>query len=128
MKKIVIFMALLIFGSLSANAAVMNYKTAAAQNGSKPMAVLIYADWAENANTILSRFKKVEQKLSKSYNFVELNIAQEEAKAFNENYVINTKMPYILLLRTNGRFSMIINRDCASSSKCISDKMRTFAR
>ena len=128
MKKLIVFLAIIIVCSLSANAAVMSYKSASAKNGSKPMAVLVYADWAEQVETALLQYKKTEKKLSKLYNFVELNIAHEDAKAFNDVYIINIKLPYILLLRSNGKFSMLISRDCALSSSCTVDKMRTFLR
>ena len=128
MKKILLIFSFLIFALIPASADVMNLETAIAKNSSKPMAVLIYANWADNYQAILQEFRKVERNLSNSYNFVELDIASKDAKIFNNNYVIYTKLPYIMLFRSNGKFSFLINRECTASSSCTISKMRTFER
>ena len=114
--------------ALSANAKVTDLSSAMSQNYSVPVAVLIYADWADGYQDALNQFRKVQVDLGNSYNFVELNLASKDAKIYNDQYVIYPKLPYIMLLRTSGRFSMLVNRDCTLSSSCTTQKLKVFKR
>ena len=126
MKKFILLLVILVF-TLQANAA-MKYKDAFAKNGKIPMAMLIYADWAQDYNETLTMFKKLESTLSNSYNFVELNIADKETKDYSETYSILPKMPYIMLYRSSGKVQRVLDRDCALDLNCAVPKMKSFIR
>ena len=93
----------------------------------KPCAVLIYADWAENLQPILTSFGILEQSYASKYNFIKLNIAYAETKEFNKSYYIYPNLPYILLLKDNGRMSRLVIRDCITTDSCVREKMDIFA-
>ena len=116
----------MLFTTVCVKAAVTDMSTANAQNDKKPMAVLIYANWAEGYQGTLAQYKKAERVLANDYNFVELDIASKDAKIFNDKYIIYPKLPYIVLFRDNGRFSVLLTRDCASDSSCIINKLKDF--
>ena len=126
MKKFILMLALLAF-TLQANAA-MPYKDAAAKNDREPMAILVYADWAQNYDYALTIFRKLQDTLGKSYNFVELNIASKDAKDYTETYSIMPKLPYIILYRGNGKFQRVLDRNCATDLNCAIPKMKSFSR
>lgn len=92
----------------------------------KPMALYIYADWADNAQQGLQAFKAMEPAYSQKYNFVTLNIASEEAKAFNKMYHIYPNLPYVLLFRDGTKFSRFINMDCLMNNSCFKGKLDVF--
>ena len=128
MKKLIIFLSVIIGACLCAKAATMTYSNASAQNGKKPMAVLIYANWADNYKDAIKNFRASQQKLGNSYNYVELDLAKPDAKDYTDRYVINQKVPNIMLLRNNGRFSYLITRDCLATTSCIVEKMNRFIK
>ena len=94
---------------------------------SKPMALYLYADWADGAKQGLAVFNQMKPKFSSRYNFVTLNIADPDAKAFNKMYHIYPNLPYVLLFRDGTKFSRFINMDCVNSTSCFSDKLDVFA-
>lgn len=125
MKKFLTFLFLvsvMVFGAQSAKA--MKYDEAMAQ--SKPMAILVYADWADSASTALQVFKSLEQKYNAQYNFVPLNIATADAKSFNKTYHIYPNMPYVLLFKDRGKISRYLQQNCAIDSACFEGKLKMF--
>ena len=126
MKKFILLLAVLIF-ALQANAA-MTYKDASAENGKKAMAVLVYARWAQNYDYALEIFRNAQGRLGKSYNYVELDIASDDAKEYSEKYSIRSKLPYIALFRSNGEFQRYLDRNCTSDLNCAVSKMKSFLR
>ncbi|MCQ2744628.1 MAG: hypothetical protein MJ230_07560 [bacterium] len=128
MKKLLSSLLLMIITGLTANSAVMTYEEASSQNSEKPMAVLVYADWADGYTNALNEFKKTQKTMTNSYNYVELNVASKDMKNFNKKYVICTNLPYILLLRSNGKFSSLIDYNCALNTSCTVSKMKSFQR
>ena len=92
----------------------------------KPMAVYLYADWADNAQQGMVIFSQMEKKYNKKYNFITLNIADPDAKSFNKMYNIYPNLPYVLLFRDGTRFSRFINMECLSSPSCFSGKLDVF--
>ena len=127
MKNLLVIFVLFIV-SIQANAAVMKYSDAYEANDTKPMAVLVYANWAENYAGIYRQFRAVQQEMGDKYNYVELNIADRDTKDYLEKNVILTNPPYIMLYRGKCKFARIIEGDCASSSACIISKMKSFMR
>ena len=126
MKKLLAFLTLILL--IPAVSATTTYKEAFAQNNKVPMAVLVYADWADNYNTYISEFRKAMNEVGDDYNYVELNIASEDAKEYMELNVILPRPPYIMLFRSNCKFARRLERSCASDVSCIVPKMRSFKR
>lgn len=126
MKKLLIIFALLLL-AVRVNAAI-TYSEAYQANDTKPMAVLIYADWADNYQAVLAQFRTMEAQMGNLYNFVEMDIASKDAKAYTEQNSILTKLPYIMLYRGKCKFARFIERSCASSADCTIPKMKTFIR
>lgn len=104
----------------------LTFEQAFANTNRTPMVVLIYAPWADNYQNYTSQFNIVKNKMSNTYNFVELDIATKEAKAFNNIYNIYPKLPYILMIRNSGKITRYIKRECASSASCIEGYLRSF--
>lgn len=127
MKKILGLILILIISLLSANKInAMTFEEAYSQAYSTPMVVLVYAQWADNYQNYLQQFRTVQGEFGKTFNFVEMNIASKDTKAFNEKYHIYPKLPYVLMYRDGGKVSRYIPRDCASSASCITSKLKTF--
>ena len=126
MKKILIILLLMMLMP-TVNAA-MSYKDAYTMNNSTPMAVFVYADWATNYEKNLTEFRKAQQELGDKYNYVELDIASNDAKAYTEQNAILPKLPYIMLYRGKCKFARLIDRSCASDEACILSKMKSFMR
>ena len=93
----------------------------------KPAIILLYADWAPGYTTAIKNFRLAKRELKDKYNFVELNIADPEARYFNSRYYILTGLPYIFMIRGNGRVTKQIRSDCLSTKSCIVDRLKTFA-
>ena len=93
---------------------------------SKPCAVLIYADWADDVQNITLNFKSKEQQYAKKYNFVTLNIADAETKSFNKMYHIYPNLPYVLLFRDHGKVSRLLKKDCVTTDSCFTEKLNLF--
>lgn len=126
MKKLLsslILLLLFIVGMQQANA--MKYDQAI--NQSKPMAILVYAPWADGYTTMLQSFNSLQQKYGAKYNFVTMNIATDDAKVYNQKYYIYPNLPYVMLFRDKGKFSRFIERNCAQDTQCLSTKMDLFS-
>ena len=93
---------------------------------SKPMALYLYADWADGAKQGLAAFNQMKPKYSSKYNFVTLNIADSEAKSFNKMYHIYPNLPYVLLFRDGTKFSRFVNIDCVNNTSCFNNKLDVF--
>lgn len=110
----------------SAKVEAMNFEEAFSQADRTPMVVLVYAQWANNYLNYIQQFRQSQSNLDTKFNFVELDIASKDARAFNERYHIYPKLPYILMYRDGGKVSRYIPRDCASNASCINSKLRSF--
>ena len=95
-------------------------------NQSKPMAILVYAPWADNQQTCMQAFKAMEQQYAAQYNFVLINIATADAKAFNKTYHIYPNLPYVLLFKDRGKISRYLKADCVMNNTCFTDKLNLF--
>lgn len=127
MKRILSFLFLVFLALISISKAyAMNFEQAFNQVNSKPMVVLAYAQWAENYQNYIQQFRTVQAELGDKYNFVEMDIASKDTKAFNERYHIYPKLPYVLMYRDGGKVSRYIPRECASNASCMSTKLKSF--
>ena len=121
-----LFLVLVLTLSTSIKTQAINFEEALNQSDKKPMVVLVYAKWADNYANYLQSFNTAKAEMSSKYNFVELDIATEDTKAFNEKYHIYPNLPYILMFRDGGKVSRYIQKDCALDSKCIISKLKSF--
>ena len=103
MKKILLLMVSLFTFTLTTQVSNATTYTEGIKD-SKPMALLIYADWADNASDMIGQFKIQEAKYGKLYNFVLLNIASADTREFNKKYHIYPNLPYVLLYKDGERF------------------------
>ena len=127
MKKFYTILSLLfLMLSFQPKALALNFQEAFGQVDKKPVVVLIYAQWADNYQAVLQQYRSIKGQFGNKFNFVELDIASNDAKAFSERYHIYPKLPYIIMFRDGGKISRYIPRDCASSASCTSSKLRAF--
>lgn len=126
MKKILyaIFIVLLAVPYFRQNAFALTYQEAV--NFSKPMAIVIYAPWADDKDAVLKIFNDAEKKYGSKYNFVSINIAEEEAKTFNQTYPIYSKIPYVLLFKDRGRINRYIQKNCILDKSCFDTRLDLF--
>lgn len=94
---------------------------------SKPMALLIYASWADDLSAANTNFALMSQEFSQKYNFVKLDIASDEAKVFNKTFSIYPNLPYVMLYKNNGRFSRYLQKSCVLDKTCFQEKMEFFS-
>lgn len=127
MKKIVLLITLIVLGITGVSAAV-TFSSALANNGNKPMAVLIYADWADGYQNAILQFRRIQKTYGNTYDFVELNIAQKETKEYSDRYKIMAGLPYIMLYRSKCKIARYIDKKCTSEYSCINSQMQTFVR
>lgn len=126
MKKflsILFLLTIILLGVNKANS--MSYEEAS--NDSKPMALLIYASWADDVDKVQQTFNTVGQKYSVKYNFVTMDIASAETKTFNKKYHIYPNLPYVLLFKDRGKISRYLQKDCAQDTSCFTQKLDMFA-
>ncbi len=97
-----------------------------AVNQSKPSAILIYADWADDYQNVYNAFETVSQTFGDRYNFVTINIADKEAKEFNKTFNIYPNLPYVLLFRDKGKMSRYLKKDCVLNTSCFTEKLTFF--
>ena len=118
---------LFLFLGVRANASV-SFDEAFSQANTKPMLVLVYADWADNRDLFLEKFRALEQEFGKEFNYVELDITKPEAKSFNSRYHIYPNLPYVLMYRDGGKVSRYIQRNCVTNESCLVSRIRSFAK
>ena len=121
-KKVLLLLLLL---SLQCSVVVNAVSYRDAIKSSKPIVVLIYANWVENPQGVLNSFAKIE-KLDSRYNYVRLNIADKDMKLFNDKYTMATRLPYILLMKNNGKIIRMINTNCMNDTSCMKEKLNFF--
>lgn len=92
----------------------------------KPLAVIIYAEWADNYQNYVDAFKKIDGVYGNQMNYFELNIASEDTKFFNQRYHIYPNLPYILLFKDNGKVSRYIQKDCILDESCLQTRVKSF--
>ena len=108
-KKLAILFLFVAFAMGVQTAKAMSYDEAMKQ--SKPIALLIYADWAEGFDKVNQSFDSAQKQYGTTYNFVKMNIASSEAKNFNKKYYFYPNLPYALLIRDGGKVSRYLQKD-----------------
>ena len=124
MKKILLLSLLLLFSMTNVKA--ISFEDAYNQSGKTPLAVFIYAEWAEGYQQMQQIISATALKFQDKYNFVDLNIASPDAKFFNTKYHIYPNLPYVLLFKENGRLSRYVNRECVSDQACLETRLKQF--
>lgn len=122
-KLLFLLVSALVFAG-SANA--MKYEESL--SSSKPSAMLIYADWADGLAPVMQNFTAMEQQYGDRYNFVRLNIASSDTKAFNQKYHIYPNLPYVLLFRDGGKVSRYLQKNCINDTACFTERLDFFNR
>ncbi len=125
MKKVwvsLFLFALIVFGSQKVSA--IRYEDAVEQ--SKPVAIFIYAPWADGLEPMKQAFQGMESSYGSQYNFVWMNIATDEAKVFNQRFYIYPNLPYVLLMRDKGKFLRFLDRKCVLDNACFENKLNMF--
>ena len=125
MKKLILSMLTLLTFAISTQATkAMTF--AEGLNDSKPMALLIYANWADGAADTIGKFKSQQAQYEDRYNFILLDIASEDTKEFNKKYHIYPNLPYVLLYKDNGKVSRYLQKDCVMDDSCFTEKLDFF--
>lgn len=125
MKKFLTLLAVFLL-MITTKANAMTFEEAFAQTSSKPMLVLIYADWADQYLTYIQAFNATQSEFGNSYNYVTLNVASPDMKAFNAKYHIYPNLPYVLMFRDGGKVSRYIPKNCILDQSCIVPKLKSF--
>ena len=125
MKKLLSF--LFLFVLLAAGISRANAMTfEEAFNDQKPMLVLVSAQWADNYSSYVDVLDALERMYGDKFNFVKLDIANADAKAFNSRYHIYPNLPYMLMFRDGGKVSRYIQRDCILNESCVVSRVKSF--
>ena len=125
MKKLILsILTLLTFAISTQTTKAMTF--AEGLNDSKPMALLIYANWADGAADTIGKFKSQQAQYEDRYNFILLDIASEDTKEFNKKYHIYPNLPYVLLYKDNGKISRYLQKDCILDDACFVEKLKFF--
>ena len=127
MKKIlpILFVSILMsFSILKAQA--LTFEEAFNQSDSKPMLVVIYANWADGYQNYLDAFSALEPVYGDKFNYVTLDIASEDARFFNDRYHIYPKLPYILMFKDGGKVSRYVQRECILNNSCLNSRIKSF--
>lgn len=130
-KKFLILFLLLLFmiktpAEISEETDGMTFSEAFEEVGRKPMLMLIYADWADNYLECIEKFRGLEPVFGNTFNFVELDIASEETKAFNAKFKIDQNLPYVLMFRDGGKISRYLDSQCLLNESCIISRLKSF--
>ena len=92
----------------------------------KPLAVMIYASWADDLDEVSDIFSEKQAIYGDRYNFSELDIASEDAKEFNKSFQIYPNLPYIILFKEKGKITRYIPKSCIEDSSCIDQRFKFF--
>ena len=115
----------LVFGTfLKANA--IGFEEGLSESYKKPLLVIVYADWADNYTTYLQKFRGLNQTFGDKFNYLELDIADSEAKAFNAKYHIYPNLPYVLMFKEGGKISRYLQKECVSNDSCLIPRVEGF--
>lgn len=123
-KKLAILFLFVAFAMGVQTAKAMNYDEAMKQ--SKPIALLIYADWAEGLDKVNQSFDSAQKQYGTTYNFVKMNIASSEAKNFNKKYYFYPNLPYALLIRDGGKVSRYLQKDNINDASVFAERLKSF--
>ena len=127
MKKILttlVILAGLVLGTHAAKA--LTFSEGYGQTSTKPMLLLVYATWADGYQSIEKNFVAMQQIYGDKINFVLMDIANPETKAFNEKFHIYPKLPYVLMYKDSGRVTRYVQKDCALNQSCLAEKVKAF--
>jgi len=127
MKRLLLLVTLIVLGITDVSAAV-SFSNALANNDNKPMAVLVYADWADGYQNALLQFRRIQKSYGTSFDFVELNITKKEAKEYSDRFKIMAGLPYVMLYKTKCKKARYLDKKCTASYSCVDSKMQTFIK
>ncbi len=94
----------------------------------KPMIVLLYAPWSPSTQQALKNMASLKKVHGAKANFVSINIADPEAKYYNDLLPIQPNLPHITLFKDKAKISKFIPRECAVDYACVSKRVSRFVR
>ena len=92
----------------------------------KPIALLVYASWADDLAAVQQAYNSMIKQYGEQYNFVPLDIASNDAKVFNKTYHIYPNLPYVLLFKDRGKISRYLQKNCILDQACFSERLKMF--
>ena len=116
---------LILFSFICIKTEAMTFTEGYSNLSKKPMVLLLYAPWAENYQSYSNTFKSLQARYSTKCNFVELDIADKEAKVFNQKYNIYQNLPYALFFK-NERNVRFLDQNCLSNTSCLIQRLNVF--
>lgn len=122
--KFFIIVSIMFMGLIKTEAA--SFQEGYAQLDKKPMVLLIYAEWVNNHAAYTGAIDKLQKEHGNKYNFVKLNIAHNDAAAFNEKFSFGSKLPYVIMFRGGGKSSRYVSGPCTLDYSCINTKLKMF--
>lgn len=125
-RLLVLTITSLLLSATIAKAEVLNFIDAYKQSKSKPFVILIYANWVQDYESYVQQFRNIQKEFGNKYNYVELNIADEDAKDYNQKFIFDRDIPYVVFYRNGCKISRFMDRSCASSSACMIQKIKAF--
>lgn len=125
MKKLFATLFTLLLISVStAKAEYMSFQDGMAN--SKPFALLVYANWADDIGQVADQFEKKHDEYLEKFNFGVLDIASQDTKEFNKKFTINTNLPYVILFKDNGKITRYLQKDCILDDSCFDQRLKFF--
>ncbi len=129
MKKILgIFIIFILVMLFSTKTEAMTFTEAYKEVDTKPIAVLVYAQWADKYQDCVNAFRQSQSRFVNKYNFVELDIATPDTKTFNAKYNIYPDLPYVLILKDSGKLFRFVKKDCILDNSCISNRLYLYSQ
>lgn len=103
-----------------------NFTFEQGMNSKKPMVVLLYAPWSDGTVTANKNMIALKKAYGAKANFISLNIAAAETKAYNKLLPIQPNLPNIMMFKDKAKISRFIPKDCVLDYACVSKKAGSF--
>ena len=124
MKKIFISTFMLLFAVCSAYA--FNYADAYNQLDSKPAVMLVTAPWVNDTQTYVTQLQYLQNDYGNRANIFVQDISDKSTALYNEMFPIYQRLPYVMLLKSSGKITRVLPRNCAADYSCLNDKVKIF--
>lgn len=92
----------------------------------RPMIVLLYAPWSVNNTTATKNFAALRKNYGSKASFVALDFASEDAKAYNDYFILQPRLPQVMMFKNASKMSVFVPRDCLLDYACVSKKVNSF--
>ncbi len=128
MKKALFILTLLFaFANVShAEPATQQFDFSSGLKSKKPMIVFVYAPWSSNTDTVNKNVAALKRTYGAKANILALNIADPEAKSYNDLLPIQPYLPNCTMFKDKAKISKFVPRTCALDYACVSKKVAAF--